>query len=60
FMFQDYKINDDILEYKNVISTSKNELFELLNNKKTIEIISKNEVKVMDKVLKDIGMVVFI
>ncbi len=59
FMFQDYKINDDILEYKNVISTSKNELFDLLDNK-TIEIISKNEVKVMDKVLKDIGMVVFI
>ena len=59
FMFKDYKFNNNILEFKNVKSTINNELLKLFNNEGKIELLNKNKIKINDKVIEDIGFMIF-
>jgi len=60
FMFRDYKLINNILEFNNVISTIKNNnLLTILNNNKTIEIINKNQIKINDELIENVGFMVF-
>ncbi|MBI2134510.1 hypothetical protein HYU09_00835 [Candidatus Woesearchaeota archaeon] len=59
FAFKDYKLKDNILEYDEIMPTIKNELFNQLSQNKKIEIISKNKVKIGNKILDDSGFMIF-
>jgi len=60
FVFKDYKLSGNILEFDEVISTIKNDdLLEMLNKNKTIEIIDKNRIKLNNKIIEDVGVMVF-
>ena len=59
FIFRGYKLKNNVLEFENILSTTKNELFDLLNQNKKIEIINKNEVKIKDRILENIGFMTF-
>ncbi|MEK6949596.1 MAG: hypothetical protein AABX34_05205, partial [Nanoarchaeota archaeon] len=59
FVFNDYKLNNNILEFNEVKSTVNNELLNLLNKSKKIEIIDKNKIKINDKTIEDIGFMMF-
>ncbi len=59
FVFKDYKLNGSILEFNEVKSTISNELLDLLNKSKKIEIIDKNKIKINDKTIDGIGFMLF-
>lgn len=60
FMFKDYKLNSNILEFKEIKSTINNELLKELNENKEFSIIDKNKIGLKDKVIDDIGFMLFI
>jgi len=59
FVFRDYKLKNNILHYNEIKSTIKNDILELLNKNKKLEIIDKNQLKIGNKILNDIGFMVF-
>ena len=59
FMFKDYKLNGNILEFNEVKSTINNELLNLLNKSKKIEIIDKNKIKINGEIIEGIGFMLF-
>lgn len=59
FIFKNYKLNGNILEFNEVKSTINNELLDLLNRYKRIEIINKNEIRINDKFMEDVGLMLF-
>lgn len=60
FLFKNHRFNKDILEFDNVISTASSELLTILNNNKIIGIIDKNKIKLDNKIIEDVGFMVFI
>jgi hypothetical protein len=59
FLFRDYKLNNNILEFNEIKSTINNELLKLLNNEEKIEIIEKNKIKINNKIIEDAGFMLF-
>ncbi|MBI2208204.1 DUF483 domain-containing protein [Candidatus Woesearchaeota archaeon] len=59
FVFKNYRLENNILEYNEILPTEKNELFKLLNQNEKIEIISKNKIKTGNKILDNAGFMVF-
>ena len=59
FAFKNYKLQNNILEYNEIMPTVDNELFNQLKQNKKIEIINKNKVKIGNKILDDIGFMAF-
>ncbi|MFH0874304.1 MAG: DUF483 domain-containing protein [archaeon] len=59
FILKDYKLDNHILKFNNVLSTENNELLNLLNKSKEIEIIDKNNIKLGNTIIKDIGVMLF-
>ena len=59
FMFNDYKLNDNILKFGEVKSTVNNNFSDLLNKNKRIEIVDKNKIKINDKIIEDVGFMLF-
>jgi len=59
FMLKDCNLNNDILEFKDVLSTVKNDLFNMLDKNKAIKIINKNKIEIAGKTLEDIGFFIF-
>lgn len=59
FAFRDYKLQNNILQYNEIISTMDNRLFNQLKQNKKIEIINKNMVKIGNRILGNIGFMVF-
>jgi len=59
FIFKDYKLNNNILEFNEVKATVNNEFLKLLNENKRIEIIDKNKIKLNNKVIEDVGVMLF-
>jgi hypothetical protein len=60
FIFKDSRLNENILEFDEVKSTVNNELSRILNENKKIEIIDKNRIKVNNKIISDVGFMLFI
>tara|TARA_Y100000310_G_scaffold144397_1_gene143684 strand:- start:1336 stop:2178 length:843 start_codon:yes stop_codon:yes gene_type:complete len=60
FIFKDSRLNNNILEFNEVKSTTNNELLKLLNENKKIEIINKNKIKINDKLIENVGFMLFI
>ena len=60
FMFKDYKLNNNILEFKEIKSTINNELLKALNENQEFSIIDKNKIGLKDQVIDDIGFMLFI
>jgi len=60
FIFKDYKLNNKILEFHQVNSTINNNLLDLLNKNKRIEIIDKNKIKLGKEIIRNIGIMIFI
>ena len=59
FIFKNFELNANILEYSEILPTIRNELFHQLNQAKKIEIISKNAIKAGNKILGNAGFMVF-
>ncbi|MFH0867755.1 MAG: DUF483 domain-containing protein [Candidatus Woesearchaeota archaeon] len=59
FILKDYKLDNNILKFNKVLSTENNELSNLLNKNKEIEIIDKNKITLGNKILKNMGVMVF-
>ena len=59
FSFRDYRLNNNILKFNNVLSTENNELLKLLNENKEIEIINRNKIKLNNEIIEDVGFMVF-
>tara|TARA_Y100000310_G_C20678097_1_gene814246 strand:- start:185 stop:1027 length:843 start_codon:yes stop_codon:yes gene_type:complete len=59
FVFKDFELKSNTLHYNEIKSTINNELLKLLNQNKKIEIIDKNRIKMGNKFLEDIGIMVF-
>ncbi len=59
FMLRDYKLKDSSLQFKEIKSTINNELSNLLNKTKRIEVINKNKIKIDDKIMEDAGLMLF-
>lgn len=60
FSLRNPHLNGNILEYGEIIPTIKNELFNELKNNKSIEIISKNKVKLNNRIIGNVGLMAFI
>jgi len=60
FQLRDYKLNGNKLKFNKIKSTINNELLNLLNQNKEIEIIGNNEIKIKNNVLKEAGFMLFI
>lgn len=59
FAFKDFKLRNNIFEYNELMPTIKNELFNQLSQTKKIEIISKNKIKLGNKILDNAGFMLF-
>jgi len=59
FIFKNFKLNGNIIEYNEIMPTIKNELFSQLSQTKKIGIINKNQVKIGNKILDNVGFMVF-
>lgn len=59
FLFQNYKLDSNTLEFNDIQSTIDNELLQLLNENKRINIVGKNRVNIGGKILEDVGFMVF-
>lgn len=59
FIFKNYKLNGNILEFNEIKSTINNELLDLLNKNKKIGIIDKNKIKIDDEIIEGIGIMLF-
>lgn len=59
FVFRDYKFKNNIFQFNEVKSTINNELLNLLNKSKKIEIIDKNEIKLGNEIIEDVGFMSF-
>lgn len=59
FAFRDYKLQNNILQYNEIMPTIDNGLFNQLKQNKKIEIINKNKVKIGNKILGNIGFMAF-
>ena len=60
FIFKDYKFSDNTIRFNKILSTTNNELFNLLNKSKEFTIISKNKVKIGNNIIDDAGFMVFV
>ena len=60
FIFKDCKFSNNILEFKEIKSTTNNELLRSLNENKEFSIMDKNKIGLKDKVIEDIGFMLFI
>jgi len=61
FIFKDYKLKNNILEFNEIKSTIKNnDTFKNLNNNKKLEIINKNQIKSNKKIIENVGFMLFI
>ena len=60
FVFEDFSFNNSILQYKKIKSTISNNLFELLNKNKKLEVINKNTIKIENKIIENAGFMIFI
>tara|TARA_Y100000310_G_scaffold264603_1_gene275279 strand:- start:5792 stop:6634 length:843 start_codon:yes stop_codon:yes gene_type:complete len=60
FIFKDCKFSNNILEFKEIESTTNNELLRSLNENKEFSIMDKNKIGLKDKVIEDIGFMLFI
>jgi len=61
FIFKDCKLNNNLLEFNEIKSTIKNnDIFNDLNNNKKIEIVNKNKIKINEKVIENVGFMLFI
>ncbi|MBI2651287.1 DUF483 domain-containing protein [Candidatus Woesearchaeota archaeon] len=59
FLFQDYKMENNIFKFGKFLSTSTAIMDEMLTENKKIEVISKNKVRIKDKFFTDVGFMVF-
>tara|TARA_Y100000031_G_scaffold118342_1_gene131609 strand:- start:4122 stop:4964 length:843 start_codon:yes stop_codon:yes gene_type:complete len=59
FIFKDCKFSNNILEFKEIESTTNNELLRSLNENKEFSIMDKNKIGLKDKVIEDIGFMLF-
>jgi hypothetical protein len=60
FTFKNFRLNGNILEYDEVVSTIKdNELLKTLNENKKFTIINNNQIKLNNKIIEDVGFMVF-
>jgi hypothetical protein len=59
FVFKDYKLVNNLLEFNEIKSTANNELLKTISDNKRIEIIDKNKIKVNDKVIENVGFMLF-
>tara|TARA_Y100000034_G_C6707763_1_gene312488 strand:+ start:109 stop:399 length:291 start_codon:yes stop_codon:yes gene_type:complete len=59
FIFKDCKFSNNILEFKEIKSTTNNELLRSLNENKEFSIMDKNKIGLKDKVIEDIGFMLF-
>ena len=55
-----HSVDNNILEFNEVKSTVNNELSELLNENKKIEIIGKNKIKLNNEIIGDVGLMLFV
>ena len=59
FLFHDYKLSGNTLKFNKIKSTAGNELSKLLNKNKEIEIIDKNKINLNNKIIENVGFIVF-
>lgn len=60
FFLQGYKLNENVLTYSKVLTTSMNDLYQLLQGQKKIEIVDKHHIKLEKYELKDgFGFMIF-
>jgi len=59
FIFKNHKLNENFLKFDEVLSTTNNELLNELNQNKKIEIIDKNKIKINDRILDEVGFMLF-
>ena len=59
FILKNSKFNNNILEYNEILSTIKNNFYNLLNQNNKIEIINKNKIKINHNILDDVGFMLF-
>lgn len=60
FVFKDYKVSGNVLEFNEVKSTVNNKLSELLNKNKKIGIIGKDKIKLNNEIIRDVGLMLFV
>jgi len=60
FVFKDYKINNNILQFNEILFTINNDLLNKLNQNKKIQIIDKHKIKINDEILDDVGFMLFV
>ena len=59
FILRDYKFEGSALQFNEIKSTINNELSNLLNKNKRMEIINKNMIKIDDKIVENAGFMLF-
>ena len=59
FLFKNYKLNRNILEFDGVKSTADNELSKKLDQNRKIEIIGRNKIRVGNEELDGVGVFLF-
>ena len=59
FLLRGFKLDGNRLFYSNIMSNMNNELYKKLKNNNFIEIVDKNEVRISNEKLKNIGIVIF-
>ncbi len=59
FIFKNHKFDNNILEFNEVKSTVNNELLNLLNKNKKIEIVDKNQIKLNNIIYDNVGFMIF-
>ncbi|MBL7056406.1 hypothetical protein ISS07_05830 [Candidatus Woesearchaeota archaeon] len=60
FALEDYNLKNNSLEYKQILGTVNNQLLGTLRKNNKMEVVSKNEIKIGEEVLEDIGFMTFI
>jgi len=59
FMLRDYQLSNNTLKFNKTMSTINNELNDKLNKNKKIEVIDKNKIRLNNKIMDNIGFMVF-
>ena len=59
FLLKKFNEENNEIKFEKIIGTTKNELYNELNNIKKIKMINKNEIEINDKKISNIGMMLF-